>query len=70
VGDRAVSSVKVDLQSNTDLGASEDELVRIKAHGKSVWSEIMIIGMGHTGTVFVWADTWFLAGNFVSRQRI
>jgi len=37
-----VSSVKVDLQSNTDLGASEDELVRIKAHGKSVWSEIMM----------------------------
>ena len=30
-----MSSVTVDLQSNTDLGASEDELVRIKAHGKS-----------------------------------
>ena len=33
-----MSSVTVDLQSNTsktDLGASEDDLVRIKAHGKS-----------------------------------
>ena len=30
-----MSSVKVDLQSNAEVGASEDELVRIKAHGKS-----------------------------------
>ena len=69
--DRAVSSVKVDLQSNTDLGASEDELVRIKAHGGlAIMAWLCVINIGYiiaryykplwSGKKVLGADIWFL----------